>query len=155
MRDGINLNSAGGSIVEVEVIDPELGVQGVIDAVREEIEGFCVAENIDVSVFNVDGCRFKFQLEPSYLSYQIGTIVSHLREVIGGILIVVVDKFEGDGNVNGVGFEGDDEPTVVDRSLLTRNWEEDFAEFQKRLECGVIIDVPSFTPGDTEKEEDD
>ena len=155
MGDRINLNSAGGSIVEVEVIDPGLGVQGVIDAVREEIEGFCVAKTITVSVFDVNYRRFKFRLEPLYLNYQIGTIVSHLREVIGGILIVVVDKFEGDGNVNGVGFESDDEPTVVDRSLLIRDWEKDFAEFQERLEGGVMVNTPSFTPGNIEKEEDD
>lgn len=144
----------GDPVIEIEVFSPELNVQDAISAVREEIEGFCVAENLTVNVFDVDGRRFRVQLKPLYLNYQIGTITSHLRDVINGIRIVVVGKFTGSSDVSEVGFEGDDEPTVVDRKLLTRDWGKDFEEFQRQLEKGVVVDSPSFEAGgEGEKDE--
>lgn len=142
MEEEISSN-LGVAVIGVEITDSGLDVQKVIDDVRTAVEFFCCGD-VTVNIFDVRDGKFKVTLEPLYLAYQIGTIANNLRDAVGGILVVVVDRFAGDSDTNDVGSSGDDELTVIDRESLTRDWEKDFDEFQKQLEKGVIVESPSF-----------
>jgi|GEM_PF-6496183 len=121
-------------IIEVEVVDPELSVQEVVEDVKESVKLFC---GCDVDVFdeNVTGKRFKLRF-PEFVTYQIEMIINDLNEMIMGISAVIVDPFNG--LVVPVGVE-EDEPTVVDTGGDTER-------IEKMLERGVVVDGMYLEP---------
>lgn len=125
-------------IIEIEVLNHDAVVQGVIGEVRDAIKFFCGA---DIEVFDITDCGFKIGL-PSYLDYQIGTIASDLRGAVEGISVVAVGKFTGFSDVGEAsgfcGFE-DDEPTVTDP---------DNQEIERWLKEGVMVTGSSWSSDD-------